>query len=408
MGMTDTIEGLSRFEGRGAGTNAERRAALYLADQLRTARREADIETFWSRPNSALAAAWHTALAVAGSLLSVASATAGAVVIIVALVSILLDALTGWSPGRRLTREHASQNVVSPAPADGPPVRLVITAHYDAGRMGLVHRPALRRPAAALRNLLGPLALGWQAVLTLAIAWLLVLAVARHGGAAGTTISILQIIPTAGLVVGFALLLELSVSTYGPSANDNAAGTALAIQLTRALDAAPPRRLAVELVLQGASDGSMAGLRHHLRARRRELVAGNTIVLGIAASGTGEPRYWSSDGPLIPLRALPRLRQLATEISPQHAADVSPQLRPYRGRGVSPAYPARLRRRPAITVGGLDRSGLPPHSHLPSDTPRLLTETEAADRLLELTLTLVDAIDADLPAPAPRPQPAGA
>ena len=72
------------------------------------------MQTFWSRPNWALAHAWHVALAVAGSLVAVASPLAGGALILLALISIAVDALTGLSPGRRLTREHASQNVVSP------------------------------------------------------------------------------------------------------------------------------------------------------------------------------------------------------------------------------------------------------------------------------------------------------
>ncbi len=76
----------------------------------------------------------------------------------------------------------------------------------------------------------------------------------------------------------------------------------MAISLVRALDAAPPRRLDVELVLQGAGEAGMTGLRRHLRSRRSELRSANTIVLGIAAAGSGRPCWWVSDGPLVPLR----------------------------------------------------------------------------------------------------------
>ncbi|MEO9024206.1 MAG: hypothetical protein ABI339_04290 [Solirubrobacteraceae bacterium] len=409
--MADTVTGLTRFPRRGACTNAERRAATWLAGELRSDRREAIIETFWCRPNWALAHAWHAGLAVLGSLLTVASPKVGGAIIIVALLSVLCDGLLGVSLGRRLTPERASQNVVSPPPSDAPPVRLIITANYDAGRMGLVHRPWLRRPAAGLRNLLGPLSLGWLGSLVLACAWVLVTAVLRNGGSTGSTVAVLQLIPTAALVLAFALLLELGSSGFGPAAGDNATGTALAVALARALDVAPPQRLAVEIVLQGAGDGAMLGLSHHLGARRRELDAGRAIVLGLGPAGAGRPRWWTSDGPLIPLRFLPRLAQLAAEADeaahgPPADAKSEPTARPHRGRGVSPAYPARLRSRPAITIGALDAAGIAPHSHLPTDTAENLDRI-AADRLLELALTLVDAIDADLPATA-APNPRGA
>ena len=95
MSTADTAAALAEFEGRGAGTNAERRAALWLASELRSDRRQAAVETFWCRPNWALAHAWHVILAVGGSLLTVASPKVGGAVILVALVSLVLDGLTG-------------------------------------------------------------------------------------------------------------------------------------------------------------------------------------------------------------------------------------------------------------------------------------------------------------------------
>jgi hypothetical protein len=406
MGVTDTIDGLSQFPARGAGTNAERRAAAWLAGELRSRRRQARLETFWSRPNWALANAWHAALAALGSLLTVASPKAGGAVVILALVAIIVDALTGVSPGRRLTREHASQNVVSPAPAGAPPVRLILTANYDAGRMGLLHQPFLRRPAARLRRLLGPLALGWQASLVIAGLWVLAIAVLRDGGARGSSVAVLQLIPTAGLVLGAALLLELGGSSFGPSAGDNATGTALAVALARALDVAPPRRLGVDVVLQGAGDGSMLGLRRYLRAHRQDLGAAHVIVLGLGACGGGRPSWWTSDGPLLPVRFLPRLAQLAGKVFEGSSQSPGANGRraggrdtgaAHRGRGVSPAYPARLRGLPALTIGALNETGLAPRSHLPADTPAAV-DTRVSDRLLELALTLIDAIDAEVPA----------
>src|ERR1700761_9648318 len=98
MATPETLASLSSFESRGAGSNAERRAALALADQLSGSRRQTTIETFWCRPNWAAAEAWHVALAVAGSLIAVASAPVGIALIAVALVSIVVDALFGVSP----------------------------------------------------------------------------------------------------------------------------------------------------------------------------------------------------------------------------------------------------------------------------------------------------------------------
>src|SRR5207237_8300747 len=126
----------------------------------------------------------------------------------------------------------------------------------------------------------------------------------------------------------------------------------------------------VDLVLAGAGEGGGIGLRKYLRANRRELQPSNTVILGVAPSGSGRLRWWFSDGPFIPLRYSATLRRLCAEI-----ASDEPHLgaAAHRGRGATPALPARARRLPSIAIGCLDDRGLAPRSHQPGDT------TEAVD-----------------------------
>jgi hypothetical protein len=308
-------------------------------------------------------------------------------VTLAALACIVLDALTGRSPGRRLTPEHASQNVVSVPEAArlGPPAgartRLIVTAPYDAGRHGLVHAAPLRGAAARLRRLAvgGRLALGWLGWLALACAWLTAVAVARNAGVTGTGIAVVQVIPTVALLLALAGLLQLAGAPLDSADADlSAAGAGAALALVRALDAAPPQALEITLLLQGAGAAEGVGLRHHLRAHRRELRGRPVAVLGIGPCAGGLPRWWRSDGPLWPLRPHPRLRELAARASATAAAPSGQPLPGLRGRGQDPALPARLTGLPAIAIGCPDR-GSPP----------------ATDALITLALTFVDALDAD-------------
>jgi hypothetical protein len=419
MSATQTAAQLTEFTRRGAGTDAERRAALWLREEAESSQREATIETFWCRPNWALAHSWHLLLGIAGSLVMVSDPPLGGALVLVALISILADWFTGRSPGRRLTPERASQNVVSrplagdragidrtPDPDAGDPdagdpdagerLRLIVTANYDAGRADLIHRSWLRRATGLPRRLAGDgrFTPGWLGWLVIAHAWLVLVAILRLGSSGTTSpaVGILQLIPTVVLVLALALLLESAAADIGPSAADNAAGTAVALALIRALDAAPPRRVAVELVLQGAGDGQMIGLARHLRGRRKQLVRRNTIVLGVGPCGPGHPHWWTGDGSLVPLRYHPRLRQLAGQL-----AEAEPTLdaRPHRGRGTASAMPARLRGIPAINLGSLDARGLAAGSHAAQDTAENL-DPQALDELLQFALMLVDAIDSDL------------
>jgi hypothetical protein len=356
MRAENTISALAGFDRRGAGTDAERRAALWLAGELRDPRRDAELETFWCRPNWAVAAAWHMALGLAGSLVAVSSPVVGLALVALALLSVIADSVTGISLGRRLTPERASQNVVSRPAGPGPGVRLIMTANYDAGPNGAVYRDGPRGACAALRRWTIGAAPGWTGWLVVALGWVLVTAILRRG-------------------------------------------VAVALALVRALDVAPPPRLAVEVVLQGAGDGGMIGLRRHLRARRRELGRGDVVVLGIAACGAGRPRWWDSDGSLVPLRYSRWLRACAQRVA---AAESHLGATAVRGRGVTPALPARAAHRAAITIGCLDRRGLAPRSHQAADTPPAI-EPGSIDATLELALALVDAIDAKLGARASAP-----
>ena len=393
MAALDTLSGLTAFSGRGAGTDSERRAAKWLAGELALGRGRTRIETFWCRPNWALAHSWHVLLGLAGSLVSVGSPRVGGAMILVALLSLIGDATTGWSLGRRLTPERASQNVIfTPGAAqEGSPVRLILTAHIDAGRVGLMFRRPLRDAAARLRELTRGLLPGWLGWLAIALICLEGIAVARVEGSKGTGIGLAQLIPTVVLVLALALLLDHGTADFGPAAGDNGSGVAAAVGITRALAAGLPRHAAVELVLQGAGDGSAIGLRRYLRARKGELKPSSAVVLGISPCASGSPRWWISEGQLVPRRYFGALRVLAASVAAE-----APHLdaRPVRSRGGSPALPA-AGRLPALAVGMLDPHGVVPGSHTRADTVDHV-ERASIDRAVEFGLLLVDAVDAHL------------
>jgi hypothetical protein len=390
MATAETLTGLAAFSRRGAGTDSERRAASWLARELTLGGRQARVETFWCRPNWALAHAWHALIGLVGSLISVGSPRVGGALILLALLSLVADVTFGASLGRRLTPERASQNVIFPPSSaeEELPVRLIITANLDAGRAGLVFRRPLRAAAARLRELTGGRLPGWLGWLAIALICLEGTAVARLDGSRGTAVGLAQLIPTVVLVLALGLLLEQGSADFGPVAGDNGSGVAAAVAIARALAAGPPSHAAVELVLQGAGDGGAIGLRRYLRSRRGDLKPATAVVLGISPCASGSPRWWISDGQLVPRRYFGALRRLAADV----AAD-APHLdaRPIRSRGGSPALPA-AGRLPALAIGTLDPHGLVARSHDPGDTAERV-QAASIDRVVEFGLLLVDAVD---------------
>jgi hypothetical protein len=397
MDPKEIVTGLARVAPRGPGTDAERRAALWLARVLRDdLGREATLQPVWVRPQRAVVLALHAAAGVAASVVAATSPAIGLGVAVAALVSWCLDQL-GWAHlGRRLTPARATQNVVSPPTAAtrsgrGRIVRLVITAAYDAPRTGVGRREPVRRVVARARELTGGRLPGAGAAVALSLAAVAGLAGARLGGVDAGWVGAVQLVPTVVLLAALGLAVDSALSRPGPGANDPASGAAVAVALAAALDRDPPRHLGVELVLAGAGDGPSLGMREFVRARRKRYRAEATAVLHLAACGRGRPRWWVSDGPLAPLRFHPRMRELAARAGGA----------PHRGREGGGGWRARNAGWPAITIGCLTDDGWPARSGQSGDTAEDV-DPGALRAALAVAVALVRALDDDLAARAPR------
>jgi hypothetical protein len=400
MDARDVVTRLSSFSGRAAGTDAERRAATWLRDELHARGEQVSFETVWVRPYWAATHALHAALAVAGSALSVPSPVAGVAVLGVALVSLLGD-LSGWVfVVRRLTPRRATQNLVAnparqaPRGAANGRLRLVLTANLDAGRAGSAYGAGWVGAEARLRRLLGghlASPLGLAAVIT---ALLEGLAVARLLGAGGQTLGAVQLVPTVLMLIGFAALVDIALSGTAPGANANASGVAAALAALDALRREPPSHLDVHVLLAGAGEAGALGVRAFVSDRRRtsgwrrEEVA----LVALEPCGVGTPRYFTHEGALIATRLHPRLVAHARAVadSERHLA-----ARPYRSHGAGAARAARRRDWPSLALGALDERDRPGPARQPEDVPDAV-QSEALAASLEFTLAFIARLDAGL------------
>ncbi len=129
----EVIRELCSFEGRGPGTDAERRAANALSPAAYGAiGRRADIEPFFSHPQYAIVHLIHALLGIAGSLLATVQPAVGFALVLFAAASTYLDLNTRLYLVRSLLFRRVSQNVVSPGNRPDAPARLILMAHYDA------------------------------------------------------------------------------------------------------------------------------------------------------------------------------------------------------------------------------------------------------------------------------------
>lgn len=389
MPALDEVIALAAAPGRGAGTDAERRAAARLRDELRARGRPARLETIWVRPQWAAVWAAHCLLAIAGSLLAARVAVAGLALLGATLLSLALELTGRPSLPSLLFGRRATQNLVSDPLTAAGRVRLVIVAPLDAPRTGtLLADPWSRLDGWLRRHVPGPLGspAAWLWLLVLALAGF---AAARVAGAGGVALGAAQLVPTVAVLILFGALVEVATSPPSPGGSQ-AAAVAVALDLVAALDADPPRHLDVELVLTGGSDGPQPGMAAYVRARRDRRPE-EVAVLALGPCGGGTPRFFLTEGLLAPLRLHPRLIELAA-----WTAQVEPELGARAARrGLSAAWPARRRRWPAISVACLDELGRAPRHRTVDDTTGRL-EGRARRAALELCLGLVARLDADL------------
>jgi hypothetical protein len=118
-----------------AGSDAERQAANRLAEDLRALGRSASIEPVSVRLASGWVTSLHALLALAGGLLAIEYALAGAALCLMAAFSFYSERALGAPLLGRLAPGRATQNVLSPPP--GPAwseVEIVLCAGYDLER----------------------------------------------------------------------------------------------------------------------------------------------------------------------------------------------------------------------------------------------------------------------------------
>jgi Peptidase family M28 len=406
MNVREEIEGLVAFEGRGPGTDAERRTAGQLAERLQELGREAELESIDVWPNWPMTYAIHVAMAIVGSVVSVTVPLVGALLVLIAVVLTFLDAIGIAYTTRRLLGRRASQNVISRESDEDKGGDLYLVAHYDAGRGGLAFHPKLQERRAAIGNLLkrniGPLQpLFWAMVL------LLICVLIRLPGIDSQILTVVQFIPTVLLILALPFLLDTALASVVPGANDNASGVATVLRLTETYGGRL-EHFNLNLLLTGSQEAMSLGMRGYLKKRKGKLDPARSVFVNVDEVGRGTVRFTSREGPLLAVGSHEQLLELCEEIAEdQQDGDGGdhddedddgddgggrPALRSMEWRTSTDGYAARSAGFPAITITCKGRLDYTPGHHQRSDTPDRLDD-EAMERAYAFTAELIERLD---------------
>jgi hypothetical protein len=391
----ETVRRLCSFEGRLAGTDAERRAANWLAERLRELGRRADVEPTYVHPQWALIAAAHCLLALAGSLVALELPPVGFAIVLLTAASLYLDLNGRLYLLRRLFFRRASQNVVSRGSRPEAPGRLVITAHYDVARTGAAYGSRWRRLGARASRLL-PVPFSPARLVFWSIAALLPVLGLRMAGIDESWVSVLQLPPTLVLVVACFMLVDVALSRPVPGANLNASGVATALALAGELERDPPENLDVWVVLPGAGEAIHGGMRAFVRAHRDELDRDATWFVNLESVGDGDVRFEVSQGRVVSFVMDSRLTELCAAIADAGDTGGLGRVRPLRNGFSSGSLAPLLAGYQATTISCLAEGEVVPANYrLAADRPDALDQ-EAMERAQAFALDLVRALDRDM------------
>ena len=357
--MERVVRELASYE-RGSASDGERRAAEWLAEELRGLGCEVRIEEerahggYWWPLGILNAAAALAALT--GRRLPALLAGAGA-------AAAIWDDVGGgrlWFR-RRVLPHRATWNVVAETGDRLAERTVVFIAHHDAAHTGLVFHPAL--PRVGMRLAPEAHAKATQSVPIM------------YGVFLGPLITALAALLGRPLLrrigIGMSLGAAASMADIGsrgvvPGANDNLSSVGVLVALAEALRVRPHQGVRVILLSTGSEESFMEGMQGFGRRHFRDLRPEKTEFVCLECVGSPELCVVEGEG-MLKMRLYPE----ATREALDRAASLA-GVKLTRGLKTIAASDALIPLRagyPTCMIGGIDETKFPANYHWPSDTP---------------------------------------
>jgi Peptidase family M28 len=270
----------------------------------------------------------------------------------IALVAFIGENTTTLHLANALVPKGKSQNVVARlGTRELPRRRLILCAHYDSARSGLMWHPALVR--------------GFRLTFLAEVAAILALPILlgaetltgnRLFGYIASPFAVLLAIPL------FLLIHRELFFKHVDGANDNASGVGVLLSLCEALAADPPSDTEVIALATGCEEAGLVGMQRFLATHLDDLEQAS--IINIDNVGAGEVTYTTAEGMLLRQKTAKDLVVVAEKVAGLPGMGVVG--RPFRVMS-NDTEPALLRRLDAITVIAT-RDGVPVNWHWKTDT----------------------------------------
>lgn len=369
---------------RPSASQGERRAAEWIVARLSAAGPAARIESepahgdYWG-PLALLSAA-----GAAGALLGRRRRLAGAALSALAAAGIWDDITGGAHHARRLLPRRETYNVVSAiGPADARRT-VVLVAHHDAAKSGLIFHPGI--PAFVWRNFPSLIEgsdtsppLMWPVFAGPALAAAGSLTGSRIARVAGGIVS----------AASAAVFAQIGSTRVVPGANDNGTAVIGLIELARRLSREPTSSVRVMLVSTGSEESFMEGMRGFMRRHAPSLPRSDTFFLAVDTIGSPHLTAIRGEGMLY-MNEYPRASlDLIDSVADELGIHLFPNLRL---RNATDGLHALRQGYPCACLGSVTDYKAPSNYHWHTDTPENVDYGTMADgiRLCEGVVRRLD------------------
>jgi hypothetical protein len=353
------VRELASYE-RPSASDGERRAAEWLADELREAGcRDVRLEEerahggYW----------WPLGLLNAGSLLAALRGRAAAALAGGVAAAAVYDDVSGgklWFR-RRTLPQRSTWNVVAEAGDPDGARTVVFVAHHDAAHTGLVFHPALPRLGMKLVPKLHAKASQSLPIIYGVFLGPLLLAL---WGLTGRRL--LRGVGSFFAIGATAAMADIGARGVVPGANDNLSAVAVLVALAHALRSARPAGVRVILLSTGAEEGFMEGMQGFGRRHFGELPRDTTEFVCLECVGSPELCVVEGEGMLRMRYYDERSRDALAAAGATAGVELRRGLRTVAATDALIALRAGYR---TCTLGGVDETKFPLNYHWPTDTP---------------------------------------
>jgi hypothetical protein len=362
---------------RDSTSEAERWASKYIKSVMDKAGIESQVEDFSSPRTFGYAYMVILAVSILGGLLACSHGFIAFLITALAAVALYMEnTCRGWI-ATILPRE-SSQNVVGRIPAQGEARRkVVLSAHYDTARSGLLFHP---RFVGHFRTI---------TMLTMLSVLALPILIVLGGMFWSGLFCLLRGLAVLWLAVSWCLLLHREVyglNLYG--ANDNGSGTGVVLSLAETLAGKPLQDTEVWIAATGAEEAGLVGMTAFLKRHGTELQ--DALIINLDHVGLGQIKYITGEGMLKAVPSDPELLMLSAEVVRENP-DLSPV--PHEHRTChSDAYAALVKGYRAMSIMAMDEDGVVPNWHWETDKIENLEEKnlEDVERFVSILLNKID------------------